>query len=254
MRLSFIAFDAMLGKPMIPQPGLDPGVADLLSEMRRLHIRTALVRHRYCLYVDPYEGNDMLMREIAGHPELVPAWAVTPDGRVPNFDVARVVRDLLAAGAKAAWIRPSKHGFSPEPWCCGKLYEILSAAKIPLLAEYGEIPAAQIHGICSAFPELRLVLVRVPREGRNRLLYPLLEAHANLHLCADPSFCVHGGLQDLCDRFGPQRWVFGTTYPTAEGGAAVTGIMFAGLPDSTVLAIASGNAERLLAEVRTDAI
>ena len=90
----------------------------------------------------------------------------------------------------------------------------------------------------------------MPRLGRNRLIYPLLQRHPNLMICLSYTYSVHQGVEDLCRTFGHERWVFGMGYPTAETGASLTGLTYAAIPDEAKEAIAHGNIERLLAEVR----
>ena len=250
----FFVVDAMVGLLRLPAGAQRPTVADWHAEMQRLHITRAVVRHRFCIDIGPWYGNDLLMEELAGDPALVPAWALTPDGRPPDFDIAAAVRAMLARGVKAAWLEPKSHMFSAMPWCAEDLYAALQTARVPLLLRYAQVTPDEIDAVCSAFPDLRLVLLRIPRIGRNRMLYPLLQRHPQLRCCFDPGFSVFGGFADLCRRFGEHRWVLGTTYPDAEGGAGITGLMYAGLPDSAVAAIARGNLEQLLAEVRTDVL
>jgi hypothetical protein len=244
-----IACDALVGAPAVPPPDYLPDVADLAAEMTRLHISAAVVRHRACLQVSAHLGNDVLMDEIAGQPQLLPAWFVTPDGREPQFDPAFTLGQMLAAGARFAWTDPATEGFSLQPWCCGKLYEALVAHRVPLLLEYSAIKLPDLHEAMTAFPALRVVLLGVPREGRNRLIEPLLELHPELYLCFAPAFSVHCYWPDLCRRFGSHRWLWGTRYPDAEGGAAVTGLMYAGLTPEALQDVAHGNIERLIAEV-----
>jgi hypothetical protein len=243
-----IVCDAIVGLPRVPVERMRPDVDDLLGEMARLRIDAAVVRHRACIDNAPYFGNQALMEDIAGRSNLIPAWVLTPDGGEPAFDVDATVREMLQAGVKIAWMIPKEHLFSVQPWCAGRLYGALQAARVPLLVEYDQFSADDVHEICAAFPTLRLVLLNVPRLGRNRMLYPLLEQHENIHVCFGPLFSMHEGFADLCQRFGIQRWVLGSGYPNAEGGAAISGLMYAGLPDEALQAVAHGNMERLLAE------
>src|SRR5262249_35054081 len=97
-----------------------------------------------------------------------------------------------------------------------------------------------------------VVLLDCPRLGRNRLLEPLLERYESLWLCFGPTFSLHAGFRDLCQRYGIHRWVWGAGYPDCEGGAAITGLLYAGLPAEAVRAIASENIERLMSEVRAN--
>lgn len=250
--LKLIPCDALVGLPRVPIEGIRPTVDDLLSEMSRLRFHAAVVRHRSCMDNGPCFGNAALMEDIAGHPELIPAWVVTPDGCGPEFNVYATVHQMSRAGVRVAWIFPKEHLYSVRPWCSGPLYGALQAARVPLLVDYEQIEADDINEVCSAFPELRLILFNVPRLGRNRLLYPLLQHHHNLMLCFSPSLSFHEGYTDLCNRFGIRRWVFGAGYPDAEGGAAVSGLMYSGLSEQAIRAVAHENIERLLAEVRYD--
>lgn len=251
--IRLITCDPIMGLPRVPPAnGSRPDAADLRQEMARLRVAAALVRHRACLDNDPYWGNRTLMEEAAGSPEFLPVWALTPDGEGPGFDPADTVRAMLAAGVRAAWLAPSAHGYSPMPWCGGDLYAALSAARVPVLISYQEVKGDPLYAIGAAFPELRLILTTVPRLGRNRMLYPLLRQHTAWLVCFDPVFSVHQGHRDLCDTFGSHRWVLGTGYPDAEGGSGISGLMYAGLRDDELEAVAHGNIERVLAEVRHD--
>ena len=250
-----IACDPLVGLPRVPlENGVQPDLSDLRTEMVRLHIAGALVRHRLCVDNGPYTFNRVLVEELQGQTGLRPVFMLTPDGETPEFAVANSVRDALRANAAAAWIHTKDQFYSPSTWCCGELYAALQATRLPLLIEYDQVSGEQLHDIASNFPELRLILLRIPRIGRNRNLYPLLKQHPNLFGCFDPPFSVFQGFRNLCDTFGPDRWVFGMGYPAAESGAAITGLMYAGLNDSELEAVGHRNLERLLAEVKHDAL
>jgi hypothetical protein len=251
-----IVCDALIGAPRVPFPrpphvaaAFTPDVADLRAEMARLCIDAAVVRHRACLEAGPYFGNDLLMAEIAGYPDLIPAWFVTPDGREPDWDPQRVIDAMLDAGVRLAWLDPEAELMSLQPWCCGRLYAALQAYRMPLMLPYPTVKADDLHLILESYPRLPVILFNVLRLGRNRLLEPLLAQHPNLHLCFGPSFSVHAYFRDLCGRFGPERWVWGAGYPEFEGGAGVTGLTYAGLTEDALALVAHGNIERLLTAV-----
>ena len=244
-----IACDALVGAPLVPPVEGPPDVADLLAEMARLRLSAAVVRHRACLQTSAHLGNEVLMDEIAGQETLIPAWFVTPDGRGPEFDPGQTLRQMLAVGVRMAWTDAPAQGFSLAPWCSGALYAALQEHRVPLLLEYAQVGLNDLHEALTAYPGLRVVLLQVPRVGRNRLVEPLLEQHPELYLCFAPSFSVHCGWADLCRRYGPHRWLWGSHYPDAEGGAAVTGLMYAGLTTEELHAVAYANLERLLSEV-----
>lgn len=249
--LKLIACDALVGVSRKPHPWLHPDVADLQRELTRLDIATAIVRHRQCLENFPYWGNDVLMREIAGQSNLIPAVCLTPDGEPVVHSLAQTFAMALRAGMRVAWISPKEHMFSPLPWCSGRLYTACSEARLPLLLEYPQVTPDELDQILTAHPDLRLILLRVPRLGRHRILYALLERHPNLHLCLSSTYSVHEGLPELVANFGFTRFVWGSAYPEAEGGASVAILTYANIPDKARRAIAHGNIERLLAEVKS---
>jgi hypothetical protein len=244
-----IACDALVGAPLVPPADGVTDLAHFVTEMARLRVSGAVVRHRACLQTSAHLGNDVLMEEIAGQATLIPAWFVTPDGRDPEYNPRLTLLRMLAAGGRLAWTDAPAQGFSLAPWCAGKLYEALQERRVPLLMEYATVNLNDLHDAMEAYPGLRVVLLQVPRVGRNRLVEPLLELHPELHLCFAPSFSIHCGWPDLCRRHGAHRFVWGSHYPEAEGGAAVTGLMYAGLAPEDLRAVAYGNLERLLAEV-----
>lgn len=251
--LKIIACDPIVGQPRVPLDGINPTFDDLLAEMARLGLDAVIVRHRAALDNAPCFANQSLAEDLAGlggrGAPLIPAWVLTPDGWEPDFDVQTAVDGMLSQGIRMAWMIPKEHLFSVKPWCSGRLYQALQAARVPLMVENDQLTADDVHEICAVFPRLRLILLNLPRLGRNRLIYPLLEQHPNLCLCFGPSLSVHGGFADLCRAFGPHRWVFGSGYPAAEGGAALAGLLYAGLDDQAVRAIAHENIERWLADV-----
>lgn len=249
--LKLIACDPVVGLPRKPYPWLRPDVADLLGELARLQIAAAIVRHRQCLENAPHWGNAVLARETTGHASLIPAVCLTPDGAPDAHDFDATFRDALARGLRVGWISPKEHMFSPRPWCCGRLYAACAAARLPLLLDYRQLTLDEVDEIMTAHPDLRLVLVQAPRLGRHRALYALLERHPSLHLCLSSAYSVHEGLNELVRQFGHTRFVWGSNYPEAEGGASVTLLTYADIPDAARAAIAHGNIERLLAEVKS---
>ena len=248
--MKLIACDPIIGLPRVPFEDYRPDRADLLAEMARLGVTAAIVRHRAAYEAGPVNGNRILWEETRGWEQLWPAPFVTPDGEEPAFDPSLAIAQMRAAGAKVCWTDPQAEGLSLLPWCAGPLYEVLQARRMPLLLEYDKTSADELYVILENFPDLRLILLNVPRLGRNRLLYPLLQRFPNLWLCLSHTYSVHQGFEDLVRIFGPHRWVFGLGYPQAEGGAAIAGLTYARLSSEDQEAIAHGNIERLLGEVQ----
>ncbi len=248
--LKLIACDVLVGLPRKPYPLFRPDAADLDRELDRLEIAAAVVRHRQCVENSPHWGNQVLAREAAGRAKWIPAVCLTPDGEPDDHSLEATLARAFAQDLRIAWFSPREHMFSPRPWCSGKLYGACSDARLPLLVDYRSITLDDIEEILTAYPQLRLIVTQVPRYGRHRSLYALLARHPNLHLCLSSAYSVHEGIPDLVDTFGHARFVWGTSYPEAEGGASVALLTYAPISEAARAAIAHGNIERLLAEVK----
>ncbi len=247
--ISHFDCDAVIGRPRAPLPNVEPGVEDLLAEMARLGVSKALVRHRACSEVGPETGNELVLAQTAGRDELAPVWMLTPDSFLEPGGAQAGTGRMLDSGVAAAWMHPAGQDYVLEPWCCRRVLTALAERRVPLIVEWENVTGRQLHEVLAAFPRLPLVLLRSPRMGRNRTLYALLEEHENLHVAVTPTYSVYRGIEDLCGRFGPSRFLFGTGYPEVEGGAAVCMLSYAQISEQDRLAIASGNLERLLREV-----
>lgn len=243
--------NAFLG-PLARRP---PGAPEDAAALRRLldeyGIDRALVTHTLAKWHDPSEGNARLMREIAGDARLVGCWVVLPatTGEVPpeRDQVAR----LLDSGARAARLCPAAHRLSLEPWEVEGLLGALEERRVPLLLDcdvrhWSEArPWRFVEWAGRAYPRLPLVLVREP-QANLRTLLPLLERCPHLALEAS-YFQVHDGIALVAERWGAHRLVFGTGLPEWDPGLAVTGLTYAGLDRQTLLSVAHGTLERLLA-------
>lgn len=249
--LKLIACDVLVGLPRKPFALFQPDAADLDRELERLEISAAVVRHRQCLENFPHWGNDVLAREAAGRSNWIPAVCLTPDGAPDDHALEATLARAFERDLRIGWISPREHLYSPRPWCSGKLYGACVDAKLPLLVDYRSITLDEIEEILTAFPQLRLIVTQVPRLGRHRSLYALLERHPSLHLCLSSGYSVHEGIPDLVENFGHARFVWGTSYPEAEGGASVALLTYAPIAEAARAAIAHGNIERLLAEVKS---
>jgi uncharacterized protein len=245
--------ECLVGRPKQPftgtAAGIVPDASDLVTEMERLGIDRALVRHRACIDSTPEAGNALLMEEIAPYPALVPAWHVTPDGIEGEWDPAAAVEALVAQGVRAAWTLTQGRDSAPfllEPWCAGALLSTLEAHRVPLLVSYPDVHPNTLHAVLEAFPSLPIILVAVPRHGRNQPLYRLMALHRTLHLSLSPIYSVHEGIEDLCRQFGPERLLFGSGYPVCEGGAAVAALSYAEVSGAARRAIGGDNLQRLL--------
>lgn len=245
--MSLFAADAYVGAPRVPLPyGNVPELPDLLAEMECLGVGRALVRWRRSLEAGARPGNEEMLAALAPHPALMPCALVSPDGVAPDFAVSAELDRLAAFGVRAFWMAPAFDNYDPLPWCAGPLYSEIEQRGYLLLVDYRQAGPREIDSILTTHPRLRLLYLGVPRLGRHRAVYPLLERHPGLRVCLSQSWSAPGLIEDLVARFGSKRFVFGAGYPEAEGGSAVMGLAYAKISEADRARIASENLEALL--------
>ncbi|OQA87846.1 MAG: hypothetical protein BWY31_00500 [Lentisphaerae bacterium ADurb.Bin242] len=237
-----IACDAMVGKRNIRSD-----LADLHCEMHRLGITGAVVRHGGSLRTAPDYFNSRLPDAL--EEDIIPAFFVRQEPEIESK-----LRSYLNTGIRIVWsaAKLAPYGLPAplSPWFAGELLGCLSDMRVPLMLDYEEFDFEAIHGIMSSFPDLRVIWLNLPRLGNQPVVDSLLELHPELYLGFTPSFSVHRGYYSLCRKFGPYRWVWGSGYPEAEGGAALLGLLGAGLAENEVKLIGAGNIKRLISEVK----
>ncbi|MCC5833141.1 MAG: hypothetical protein JJU20_00265 [Opitutales bacterium] len=248
--------DALIGRPRVPDRLLRYDFESLEAEFGRLEFQAGVLRNRKCWDCGAEAGNRELNERLcqSGGKDRgwVPAYMLTPDGVAPDFSPQQQLQCLLKQGPFLAWLDPVAEGYSLREWCSGALLRALEAARIPVLLSYTGLDLDTLNEVLSIHPFLRVVLLDVPRDGRNRKVYPLLERHSGLWMCLSQAYSVAEGVEDLVRNFGPSRWVFGSGFPEAEGGAALLSLMAADIDDATRRAIAAENLESLLHEIRIE--
>ncbi|RQP09579.1 MAG: hypothetical protein EAS51_11390 [Microbacteriaceae bacterium] len=223
-------------------------VAELLAEMDAHGIQASAAHHAVAREHDPATGNAQLITEIADSPRILPVWTVLPShtDEFPHPD--DFVAQARAAGVGLARMFPAVdlpgHRLALREWSVGPLLSALERARIPLFLDFllfrrGEPPWDDIVEVCEHHPDLIVILVDV--QGRNnRNLYPLLSRYPGLRVQSS-GFNVHNGIEDLCERFGAERLVFGSGAPHGYVGSARFHLDRARISDQERALIASGN-------------
>ncbi len=245
-------FDVNVSLGPLPQrpPGAPTDAAGLLALLDAYDIGRALVCHTVAKWHHPTDGNERLLRAIDGEPRLVPCWVVMPGatGEVPPE--AEQVAQLLAAGARAARLCPKTHGLLLEPWVIAPLAQALAAKRVPLLLDFDNAHYSEprhwdfITWLLMDFPDLPVILLR-QSHAEFRVIYPLLERAPNLYV--ETSYLGgHSSLIELVERFGAERFIFGTGLPLFEPALPITTLSYGGLEPAARAAIAGQSLQRLL--------
>jgi predicted TIM-barrel fold metal-dependent hydrolase len=243
--LDFYDCNGMVGaRRQVMHPGSHYDSGEYIRKMEHYGIARGLVCHAVAVENEPMEGNLALTKLIKNYPNLRPVFAALPHhtGEFPEPDAFRVF--LKENNAAAVTILPRSYLHGTEDWVCGGLLSMLSECRVPLIAALGEITYADVHRFLTGCPRLRLILTNL-HYNCARNLYPLLGKFENLYI-ETIGFKVHGGIEDVCEKFGAGRLVFGTNAPLYAGSGAVGMITYAPVTREEKQMIASGNLERIL--------
>lgn len=247
--MKFFDANVCYGAQKITMPDVDYSLNALLRRMAEYNIEKALVLHSMAREHDAPTGNARLMKEIAGHKNLLPVWALLPHytGEMDKPDA--LVDGMLASGVKAAALFPSAgaHNFSLRRWSAGPLLDALAERKVPVIMGIEQAGGMEGMGdFAMENPNLRIIATNVGYRS-DRILYPLMDKAPNLYI-ETSSYKPYFGIQEFTKRFGADRLVFGSGMPAIDPAASVAVVTWSGLPMAQQELIAHGNLDRLIGE------
>ena len=235
---------AMVGPRGQKDPRAPWSTEHLLDEMEHSGIHAALVTHGLAREYDPSYGNRLLLEELEKSERLFGCWVLLPDHVGEMAPPEELVRDIRRQGVLAGKLYSNTQRFVLDERTCGGLLQTLEAEGVPLLIESTEVSTATLSWLCGRYPDLP-VLLQGFRHGNERILYPLMDSHGNLHV-EFSTLQSNYAVEMLVDRYGPERLLFGTQAPVKSPGAARALIDYASIGDDDHALISGGNLARLL--------
>lgn len=223
-------------------------VEDLVKRMDYVGIKKALVYHSLAQLYDPMSGNKILMEEIKNYRQLYGCWVLVPPFTPEIGTVDEIMAEMKENNIRAIRLCPKEHGFKLTPWNTGELLTALEQKRIPVLIDGDQVELGNIQSLCETYPQLPVVLTRSGYRGI-RMLYALLAQYENFYLEIS-SFLLYRGLEEVVEKFGAQRILFGTGMPIQDPAGAVTKLRYADIGEEAKEMITHQNLERLSEQVR----
>jgi uncharacterized protein len=243
--------NAFMGRPArreIYPPA--PGAADILAEMDYCGVEKALVWHAAQLDASPKAGNDLLIEAIQLHPRLYGCLAALPNQakEFPPFD------DLLESMSRGRIVAirafPLDHHFFLNRVAMGWWIEPMVSHRIPLFlsVEHG-CDWAIVYSLLEEFPDLVCVICDHGCWGEDRRFRPLIERYPHVYIDTS-NYLLDGGIEAFVSDYGPDRMLYGSGFPRCHFGGMMLAIQHARISEIARTAIAGGNLERIIQEVR----
>ena len=221
----------------------------LLAEMDRVEISQTVVWHQMQYHYDATAGNETLIREIEGHEDrLIPSWVILPDISDEQYRPDIFFDAMKNNGVKTLRAYPVQDRYILDEITMGEQLQLISELKIPLYLSPRD-GFEPIYHIMRQFPDLTVILSNIGWWPSARLVYPLLKAYPNFYF-ETGDFSQLNGIEEVCAKFGSERMLFGTNFPTNSMAGSMYTLMKAPISQEEKENIAHGNMERLLSEVK----
>ena len=222
---------------------------ELISYMDYAGIQRANVWHRAQYELDPTVGNEHLLTEVKGHEDrLSPSLTILPMVTDREYAPNRFFDLMKRGGARTVHAFPLQNRYILCEATMGEQLELLTDLKIPvyLSPRDGFEP---IYSVLKEYPDLTVILYNIGWWPSARYVYPLLNRYPNVYF-ETGDFSMMKGYEDVCGRFGSERMLFGTNFPTNSMAGSICCLEYARITDSDKENIAHANMERLLSEVK----
>lgn len=222
---------------------------DLIAEMDYVGIEKANVWHRSQYEQDATVGNRKLIDEIKGYEDrLIPSWTILPEITDSDYAPSVFFDSMKVNGVKTLRAFPEQDRFLLCDVTMGEQLNLLSELRIPLYLSpmHG---FEMIYRVLEEFPKLTVIMCNIGWWPSARLIYPLLKRYPNFYFETGDFSQLHG-IEEVCRKFGSERMLFGTNFPTNSMAGSVYTLMRAGISDEDRENIAHKNLERLLSEVQ----
>jgi len=234
---------------IIEPVNLAKDVATLIYHMDEAGIGKAIVSHSAMLDFDPIAGNNQLIAEIENcRDRLIPSWVILPEITDREFACDCFFSRMKNEKVHILRAYPHVNRYLLNSIVMGEQLKIISECKIPLYLEtrYGY---EYIYSLLSEFPEMTIILTNIGCWPSGRFIYPLLNHYPNVYL-ETGDLTMLRGYEEITSKFGVERLLFGTNFPTNSMGCALSALMNSTLSLRQKESIAENNLTRLLEEVR----
>ncbi|MCC7350046.1 MAG: amidohydrolase family protein [Phycisphaerales bacterium] len=249
--MKFLDCNCFVGTPVHRDIWSPVDAKALVGQMDQAGIAKALVWHIAQLELHPSVGNDLLLRDIEPFKDrLIPRLAIPCPHTDEMGDMDEWFARALSTGVGAMQICQPRGSYLVRPEVVGGIARKLLQHQIPLIysIERGG-NWNELYDLLKAFPELRIIISDLGVWPADRMFRPLLDLYPNVMVEISQYF-VPGGVESNVMRYGAGRLLYGSGFPACYHGALMLLTAHAKISEADKAAIAGGNLQRLIEQVR----
>lgn len=222
----------------------------LEKEASRCGIDGGLVRCLYSTAAGVDYGNKFVADDIAKRAgsDWYGVWAALPPFTSETPPPEQLYDEMKKQKIGAIFLDPGAHRYVLNSLTMGDVFCAAQEKKIPvILSTCNNIPIEKIYEIMKDFPSLTVIMNDGDCWPNGRKLYPLLYNYERFYL--DLSYVMDaGGIEDMVGRFGAERLLFGTGFPSRYTGSMLAVLRAAEIDKKSRELIMGRNLERILEE------
>lgn len=220
--------------------------SELLTEMDRCGIDEAIVYHQNVVDCAPDFGNAKLLADIKGKQRLKGVLAMLPSITDKEHTVENILKKMKENDIFGLRAFPKADRYMLDRITCGDTLDMLIQKKVPLYLSPNN-DWEHIFAVMRDFPELTVIITNYGLWGSDRFFYPLVNAYKNVYVDTS-DFQEVRGIEAFVNKFGSERMLFGSNFPSDNIGGPITTLLGAKISAQDKENIAHANAERLWAQ------
>jgi predicted TIM-barrel fold metal-dependent hydrolase len=234
------------------QYAMDDAPSRMLAAMDAVGIDQSVVFNIF--YADAHVGNDATAAFVARHPDRFIGFAYAAPIQPPDVVRAELARCIDDLGMRGIKLYPPHMPWPlhDERWF--PIYEFADERWLPVLFHTGTEPHAlprYLAEIAPRFPGANFIAGHSGNtEGPRQEAIAAAQAHPNVYLETCSSFRTPGVIEELVQRAGAERVLFGSDTPLMDPRSQLGKIITAAISDEDKRRVLGENALRLLKMTR----
>lgn len=245
--ITFFDVNCMVGKWLTP-PLTNSNTSELKKNMEYAGIEKAVLYHSDAVMNSISDGNDKISGIISSGNRFEGAWVVVPrcTGEMAEADI--LMEQMRCCSVRFIKLLPKTHSFDFAQWQLQDLFVKINELKIPILLECSQTTLDKVYNAAYLYPDIPIIITNTSY-WPNRGIYELGKKCPNVYFEIS-TFLNYNGIEDFAEKYGVNRLVFGTNMPFQEPGPAVFRVLYSDLDVAGRQAIASGNLEEIISEIK----
>ncbi len=226
-----------------------------LKIVKDANIKKTIITNRLSLQYDSMIGNDeMLQRE--REENIFYALILVPEIYF-LLDFKQYIKDAIEKGVRLFRFFPKSHLFNINDYYMEKIFDFFSSYALPVMLDLKQFDITgnkyfaidDMERVIAKNPHMPVILETSLKQCFfNRIFFPLLEKYENLYI-ETSDLLLMDQIENMVQRFGPKRFIFGTGFPTKEVRIGTERLLYSQMDDFSKSCISFNNLDHIVRSI-----